>query len=164
MNIHPIGTASIALFLSPADLEEHGLTPETLSTQRALELTRRACRQAGLALEGDVEIEAYPGGCGILVFAHASPPRRCWFSFDSLPALLSAARALPHPPEEAALFWWEDAWWLSLPGEQVHAVNILSEFGTPCRARPFFDARVEEYGMSVFPSRALHHLLACFPV
>ena len=164
MTIQPIGNASVALYITPADLAEYGYTPAGLTLAQALVLTRAACADAGIVLEGTVEIEAYPGGCGILVFAHASPPRRCWFSFDSLPVLLSAARALPHPPEEAALFWWEDAWWLSLPGEQVHAVNLLSEFGTPCRTRPFFDARVEEYGMSVFPSRALHHLLACFPV
>ena len=60
MTIQPIGSASVALYITPADLEARGLTPSELTLEEALELTRSAFRQAGLALEGTVEIEAYP--------------------------------------------------------------------------------------------------------
>ena len=31
MTIQPIGSASVALYITPADLKEHGLTPEVLT-------------------------------------------------------------------------------------------------------------------------------------
>lgn len=164
MTIQSIGAASVALYLTTADLKEHGLTPEDLSPERALELTRSACGEAGIDLDGSIEIEAYPGGCGVLVFAHIRPPQCYWFSFDSLDALLAAARILPDAPEAAALIWWEGRWWLSLPGEAQQCANILSEFGhthdRPDRLTP----RLEEYGDPVFSSRALCEILTYFPV
>ena len=77
MTIQPIGSASVALYITPADLKEHGLTPAGLTLEQALELTRTAFRQAGMDLEGSIEIEAYPESCGVLVFAHVRP-RRTW--------------------------------------------------------------------------------------
>ena len=37
MTIQPIGAASAALYITPADLKEHGLTPAQLTLERALE-------------------------------------------------------------------------------------------------------------------------------
>ena len=56
MTIQPIGSASVALYITPADLAERGLTPEDLTLEEALELTRTAFRQAGIRLEGSIEI------------------------------------------------------------------------------------------------------------
>ena len=50
MTIQPIGSASVALYITPADLKEHGLTPAGLTLEQALELTRSAFRQAGMDL------------------------------------------------------------------------------------------------------------------
>ena len=61
----------------------------------ALELTRDAFREAGIDLEGSIEIEAYPESCGVLVFAHVHRPERVWFSFGRLEDLAAAARSLP---------------------------------------------------------------------
>ena len=94
MTIQPIGNASVALYITPADLKEHGLTPAGLTLERALELTRDAFHEAGITLDGSIEIEAYPNACGVLVFARVQAPEHLWFSFDSLDPLLSAARAL----------------------------------------------------------------------
>ena len=69
MTIQPIGNASVALYITPADLKEHGLTPAGLTLERALELTRDAFHEAGITLDGSIEIEAYPNACGVLVFA-----------------------------------------------------------------------------------------------
>ena len=60
MTIQPIGNASVALYITPADLKEHGLTPAGLTLERALELTRDAFHEAGITLDGSIEIEAYP--------------------------------------------------------------------------------------------------------
>ena len=111
MTIQPIGSASVALYITPADLEARGLTPSELTLEEALELTRSAFRQAGLALEGTVEIEAYPERRGVLVFAHVRAPERTWFSFlrlADLAALGEAADSLagvPLPTEHIADFF-----------------------------------------------------------
>ena len=118
MTIQPIGSASVALYITPADLEARGLTPSELTLEEALELTRSAFRQAGLALEGTVEIEAYPERRGVLVFAHVRAPERTWFSFLRLADLAAAARVLGPVPPQAALFWGEGRWWLALEGEE----------------------------------------------
>ncbi len=69
MTIQPIGSASVALYITPADLKEHGLTPAGLTLERALAITQTAFHEAGITLEGSIEIEAYPDACGVLVFA-----------------------------------------------------------------------------------------------
>lgn len=95
MTIQPIGSASVALYITPADLKEHGLTPAGLTLERALAITQTAFHEAGITLEGSIEIEAYPDACGVLVFAHVRAPERAWFSFDELEPVVAAARDLP---------------------------------------------------------------------
>ena len=139
MTIQPIGNASVALYITPADLKEHGLTPAGLTLERALELTRDAFHEAGITLDGSIEIEAYPNACGVLVFARVQAPEHLWFSFDSLDPLLSAARALPVPRPDAQL-----ALTARRRGSGCGtAVGIRplggwppSPGGPPCRARP----------------------------
>lgn len=58
MTIQPIGSASVALYITPADLKEHGLTPAGLTLERALAITQTAFHEAGITLEGSIEIEA----------------------------------------------------------------------------------------------------------
>ncbi|WP_209341434.1 adaptor protein MecA [Flavonifractor sp. AGMB03687] len=164
MTIQPIGSASVALYITPADLKEHGLTSAGLTLEQALELTRTAFRQAGIDLEGAIEIEAYPESCGVLVFAHVRAPERCWFSFGSLEDLAAAARALSDPRPDAALLWWEDRWWLSLPTGAEQAAARLSEFGRSETHRPHLAASLAEHGRTVLSSDALTGLLTYFPV
>ena len=92
MTIQPISDASVALYITPADLKEHGLTPAALTLEGALSLARDAFREAGIELAGPVEIEAYPGSCGVLVFARVRPPERSWFSFGGLESLIFLVR------------------------------------------------------------------------
>ena len=157
MTIHPIGSASAALYITPEDLEKRGIDPETLTLEDALALTRAAFRRAGLALEGPVEIEAYPERSGVLVFARVRPRAQAWFSFDRLEGLAAAARALDRVPPEAALFWAEGRWWLALDGGGEGAAARLSEFG-----------RAEEppagRGRPVWERDALEQVLTYYPV
>ncbi len=163
MTIQPIGSSSVALYITPADLKEHGLTPSGLTLERALELTQTAFRQAGIALDGSIEIEAYPNACGVLVFARVQAPERLWFSFDGLDPLLSAAHALAAPRPEGALLWWNGRYWLSLPAEEQQAAARLSEFGQEETSRPHLEASLAEHGSPVFTGDALTALLSYFP-
>ena len=164
MTIQPIGSASVALYITPADLKEHGLTPAGLTLERALELTRTAFRQAGMDLEGSIEIEAYPESCGVLVFAPVRPREQRWFSFACLEDLAAAARALNQPRPDAALLWWEERWWLSLPAGAEQTAARLSEFGRSEAGRPHLGASLAEHGRVVFPADALSGVLTYFPV
>ena len=163
MTIQPIGSAGVALYLTPADLREHGLTPAGLTLERAADLARSAFRQSGMEPEGPLEIEAYPGACGVLVFARVHMPPRAWFSFGSLAAAAAAARTLPAPPPDAALLWWDGRWWLSLAAEERGAAARLSEFGRCETARPWLEASLAEHGRPVWERDALARLLTYFP-
>ena len=159
MTIHPIGTSSIALYLTPSDLEERGFTGDTFSDEAALTLTRALCQEAGICLEGTLGVDAYPGGDGLLVFAYVRPSRQVWFVFDSMQTLCAAARSLPTLPQAASLFWWKDAWWLSLPGSERCAIHMLSEYGAPLSSPPFREGQLAEYGRPIFDRQALEQLL-----
>ncbi len=164
MTIQPIGAASVALYITPADLREHGLTPAQLTLERALELTQAAFQEAGMALDGAIEIEAYPDACGVLVFARIQAPPRLWFSFLDCEDLIAAAQALPAPCPEAALLWCDGRWWLSLPAGREQLAGFLSEFGRSEQDRPHLDARLAEHGTPVFTQDALASLLRYFPL
>lgn len=163
MTIQPIGAASVALYITPADLREHGLTPAQLTLEQALELTQTAFDQAGMTLDGAIEIEAYPDACGVLVFAHVRRPERLWLSFDDCETLIAAAHALPYPCPDSALLWCDGRWWLSLPAEQEQLVGLLSEFGRTEPHHPHLDARLSEHGDPILERDALSSLLRHFP-
>lgn len=165
MTIQPIGSASVALYITPADLKEHGLTPAGLTLERALAITQTAFHEAGITLEGSIEIEAYPDACGVLVFAHVRAPERAWFSFDGLEPVVAAARDLPAPlarmrrcsgGRTAGGSRWD-------AGEE-QAIARLSEFGRCETARPHLEARLAEHGRPVWDQDALTALLSYFPV
>lgn len=164
MTIQPIGSTSMALYITPLDLKEHGLTPAGLTLERALELTQSAFDQAGIALDGSIEIEAYPDSCGVLVFAHVRAPEQAWFSFDALDDLIDGARDLPEPRPQASLLWWQDRYWLCLPAGETQAIARLSEFGREETALHHLEARLSEHGQPVLEGDALTALLSYFPV
>ena len=101
MTIQPIGNASVALYITPADLKEHGLTPAGLTLERALELTRDAFHEAGITLDGSIEIEAYPNACAGLC-PRAGPGASLVFLRQSGPAALRRPRAAGSPAGRAA--------------------------------------------------------------
>ena len=155
MTIQSIGTASVALYISQTDLKAHGLTPAGLTLERALEFTHAAFREAGITLDGSIEIEAYPEACGVLVFAHVKIPQRVWFSFAGLEPLLDAVRTIPAPRPDASLLWWGGRYWLSLPGDAQQAANHLSEFGRCEAGTPALEARLAEHGTPIAEADAL---------
>ena len=135
MTIQPIGAASVALYLTPDDLREHGLTPEDLTEEL----------------------------CGVLVFARFQPPRRLWFTFRSLEEVLAAARALGNPAPEGDLVWCDGVYWLSLPADAERAACLLSEFTGPADSSPFLSSRLGEHGSTLLTGEALAVLLHYFP-
>ncbi len=154
MTIQPISAVSAALYLTPADLRERGVRAHELTAEHTLELAREAFRQAGLSLEGSLEIETYPDACGLLVFVHISPARQTVWRFEDFEALLAAAAALGEDETDGALYWWEEHFWLVLPGREGDFSARLSEFGSQETADPYILARLEEYGAPLLTAGA----------
>lgn len=161
MTIEPIGSTSVALYITPADLRQRGFTPQSITLEGALALARQAFEEAGIATDGAIEIEAFPDVCGVLVFARVQPGGGTWYSFQSLEEVLSAAHALPSPWPDAALTLWDNRYWLRLEGGDERVICCLSEFGQPEQPAPHFDARLAEHGSVLIPGDAfavlLHH-------
>lgn len=162
MTIQPIGSASVALYLTPADLTPYGATPSGLTLEQALTLTRKACQQAGLALDGSVEIEAYPECCGVLVFAKVRPLGEHWFTFDDLEPLLQAALALRRAPADCALWWCDGTYWLAVPRGADRVCAVCAEFGRVAGPAPLRRSRLNERGNSIFSHNALSALFYHF--
>lgn len=154
MTIQPISAASVALYLTPADLRERGVCADDLNAEYTLELTRDAFRQAGLPLEGSLEIETYPDKCGLLVFVHLSPARQTIWFFEDFESLLAAAAALGTDESDGALYWWNDRCWLVLPGRETDISARLSEFGSQETGDPYILSRLEEYGIPLLTANA----------
>lgn len=154
MTIEPIGRTGVVLYLTPADLARRGLSPGGLTLDQALELTREACRRAGVPLDGAVEIEAYPEYRGVLVFARRRAP--LWFSFDGLEPLLETAMDLRAHPVDGSLWWREGRYWLSLPPADERAAAVCRERGRLRREGPGEGARL------LYPHHGLWHLCRHF--
>jgi len=76
MTVEAIGAGSVAVYLDRADLLSRGATPAGLTLELARELAQAAGREVGVVLDGRVEIEAYPGPEGAMVFARNCPAPR----------------------------------------------------------------------------------------
>ena len=161
MTIQPISAASVALYLTPADLRELDVDPEALTAERTLELAREAFRRAGLPLEQPVEIETYPDQSGVLVFIHMNPVQPAAWCFEDWEDLLAAAAALGEDCPDAALYWWEGGCWLVMPGQDACLAARLSEFGSQELEDPYRIPRLAEYGELLIPQNALAVLRRC---
>ena len=162
MTIQPIGDTSAALYLSAADLEEHGVTGGELTLEHAMTLTQAAFARAGLTLAGSIEIEAFPDLGGVLVFVHLTPPQRRWVVFDSLDALLSALPLLPHEVGDAALYCHEERYFLSLPRQSEGCMLRLSEYGCSQSFTPVQEAALLEHAHPVAAGKTFDRFRVCF--
>lgn len=162
MTIQPISKASVALYLTPADLQARGVCLEQLDLERTLEIAREAFCQAGLSLEGALELEAYPEKCGVLVFARVRPAEALVYSFGDWEDLFAAVACLDDPLPDGALYSWQARCWLILPGTAAAAAARLSEFGRLEAGGPWAEARLREHGTAVLERDAPALLRAHF--
>ena len=162
MTIEPIGGKTAAVYITPAELKQWGLTPETVTAEAAAQLAREALSQAGMHADGTIEIEAYHDPLGVLLFARIRTEGERWFSFDGLEELLQGVKCLPHPRPEGALARWEGRYWLRTREKQ--GVCSLSEFGRRETPPPFFGARLEEQECFLIPAGAFEVLERHFGV
>jgi len=162
MTIQSINDASVAVYLTPADLRVYHVTPAGLTPELARKVTQSACQRAGIVLEGSIEIEVFPESCGVLIFARVQPNGPTWFLFDGIEDVLSAALALRHAPPESALWWCEGKYWLSLPETDPGAEGICAQFGSSQLPDPLRAQYLNENGRLIFQKKALRQLYRQF--
>ena len=165
MTIQQINPASIAVYLSPEDLADHGCLADDLTIQQAFQITRIACGKLGFSPSGILEIEAFPDACGVLVFAKLHERHRMLFRFSSLESILSALAVLPRPfPEDASLTYWNHAYFLSLISSSPSYYNMLSEFAQPVSQEDYYADHLNEHGTCILRTDALNRLSGVFPI
>ncbi|MGI6497884.1 MAG: adaptor protein MecA [Oscillospiraceae bacterium] len=162
MTIQQINPASIAVYLSPEDLADHGCFAEDLTIQEAFRITRLACGKLGFSPTGILEIEAFPNACGVLVFAKLHEQHRALFRFPDLETLLSAISVLPRPFPDASLTYWEDAYHLSFIAPNPSYHSILLEFGQSIQESEYHLSHILEHGRCIVEKNALDVLDASF--
>ncbi|MBQ1352097.1 MAG: adaptor protein MecA [Oscillospiraceae bacterium] len=160
MTIQQINSASIAVYLSPKDLADHGYLADGLTIQQAFHITRLACEKLGFSPAGILEIEAFPNSCGVLVFATLHENCHMLFHFSDLETLLSAVAALPSPFPNASLTYWEDGYYLSFMVPNPSYTSIISEFGQSV-AEPRASYLIE-HGTCIIPQHAFERLTTAF--
>lgn len=159
MTIQPISAASTVLYLTPADLSEYDLCAEELTAQQILNLTGDILRQTWIFPSAPPELEVFPAECGLLIFIHIG--NEIWMFLD-FEALLSAILTLEHECSDCRLFWWNDAYWLVLPGQNAKSNATLSEFGSSVSDIPYMTARLEESGTFLLDQHTLPTFCRCF--
>lgn len=159
MTIQPISTVSAALYLSRGDLLERGLCAGELTDEHTLELTREAFRLAGLSPERIAGLETFQEKDSLLIFIHMAPPRQTVWRFSQWESLLSAVALCE--TEEGALYQWDEAWWLTLPGQEKHAA-LLSEFADEQTGWEYILPILNEQGEVLLPCRAVPELKRYF--
>lgn len=159
MTIQPISAASTVLYLTPADLLEQGLRVEELTPQQILNLTRDALCQTWVFPSAPPELEVYPAECGLLIFIHLGS--EIWL-FRDFEALLTATLALDHDHTDCRVFWWNEAYWLILSGQNTKGNALLSEFGSSASDIPYISSRLEESGTLLLDQHTLPAFCRCF--
>ncbi|NLA88032.1 MAG: adaptor protein MecA [Clostridiales bacterium] len=148
MTIQPINEFDVALFIGRKDLEKRGLSPEVLSIREAKKMAREAFVEAGIEVEGGMEIEAFTAESGVLVFARRIPPQPAIFVFSDFETLIDAVEALGEPGETASITYLDGWWYISITAAS-HRSHLLSEFGDRLECAPSFSEHLREYGQTV---------------
>ncbi len=134
MTVHNVGSRNVALYIEENEMEAMGLSEQSLSRDRARALAMSAFDRLGLKVDGEMEIEAFTGSGGVMVFAAVYPRQNLeplFFSFPGLEPLLDALRVAPELPSDASVFRLEEDYILFLrlaPCDFMRLALVFSEY------------------------------------
>jgi hypothetical protein len=141
------------MFIGSGELEKEGLDIQSLDIETAARFAREAFSKAGISVSPGMEIEAFAGDCGILVFAQLVRSLPVFFRFGDFENLLAAVDAAA-PGITGRLYLMDGAWWLCVTGGWEHSA-VFSEFGERVPRDAAFSAVLRERGACVFEEQAL---------
>jgi negative regulator of genetic competence, sporulation and motility len=161
MTIQPINEFDVALFIGRKDLEQRGLSPEILNMKDAKKLAHEAFNDAGIEVDGSLEIEAFAAESGVLVFARRLSPVPAVFVFPDFETLLEAVEALGDPGETASITYL-DGWWYASIAANNRSAQLLGEYGERLECGAAFAAHLKEHGDTVLNEKRTGLLRAYF--
>ena len=162
MTILPLSESSIAIFLEPSELEYTGVSTQSFDADAASPLVHSALAEAGIALDGNLEIEAFSNSEGVLMFARVIPQKPAFCVFDRLEELIMAATSIHDAPADSSLTYLEGKYWLTLFGAARMLEAQLSEFSEKQELDSTFIRHLAEHGRTLIPQRALNRLSEYF--
>ncbi len=166
MTIHSTGQYSVAVYLQREELAEDGGAVPEPDSEWTRKLALSVMDELGIHSKGKLEIEAFAGQGGLMLFAALHPEDQwetAFFTFDSLEAVITLAQALKKsPPAKTKLTYIENRYVLTLcspPDESVRQCLIASDFGNRLYRLPLYDRFLCEHGKTVLADHAVQQLL-----
>jgi len=164
MVVHTTGPYSIAVHLPPEEIEKKGKIE--IDDEWARRLALGVMDEFGIGAQGKVEIEAFAGRGGLMIFAALCPESRwetLFFCFDRLEDVLELSERLrPRIPPKSTLTYIDGEYILSLtaPPEEIIRLGLLAgEFGRRLFRPGSFARFLAEHGREVIARTALRDLL-----
>ena len=104
MEIQMIKDDVIMAFVGRDELSERGFTERGLGSDFAQKLAREVFSELGRAVDGELSVDVYINGCGLMMFAEAEIPKKYAVLFSSLENLLAYVGHLPKDDARLVLF------------------------------------------------------------
>lgn len=165
MTIHNTGQYSVAVFLQPEELEKEGQGIREPDDEWTRKLALSVMDDLGIHSRGKLEIEAFAGHGGLMVFAALRPEDQwetLFFSFDSLESVLTLAAGLNGPlPARSTLTYIGNRYILSIssPAQECTRFGyVAGEFGRRLYRPAAYARHLSEHGVTVSASTALQDL------
>ncbi|MDR3206807.1 MAG: adaptor protein MecA [Oscillospiraceae bacterium] len=167
MTVHRTGRYSVAVFVKPDELAREGQEPDAVDNEWTRRLAAGALDSRGLRAGGRMEIEAFTGRGGLIVFAALYPESQwesLFYALDGIEeAIAMAVRLEPLAPLSSSLYYIDGAYVLSLsaPPEALIRLGYLAgEFGRRLYRPAAYVRFLREHGKTVLQGAAVPSLAA----
>ena len=166
MQVHTTDRHHVAFFLSHEELSTYGLDESQVDGVWTRQITLRLLRDIGVSVDGVLEIEAFPGQSGLMVFASLSPEsalETAYYLFDSFDHVTACCALLRAPPRQSLLAIHKGQYLLAV--SDIAAISarighVASEFGRPLYLPHAFVRFLREQKAVVIPEQAVQRLAA----
>ena len=165
MMIHSTGPYSLVVLLPQRELPLRGQRPELSDDAWTRRLALNAMEKAGIGTDGVVEVEAFCGQGGMMIFASLRSDTRydtLYYQFDSLEDVLQlSGRLRRDPPRKSDLTYINEKYILSLSAPAKEAVRlsyVAGEFGRRLYRPAGFARYLSEHGKTVIAGTAVQKL------
>lgn len=150
MLITPINKESLALFIETVEIGSE------FGPEMAKLLAKAAFNELGLRADGTMELEAYPGNTGVLLFARLVAEEV--YRFEELDDLLAAVTEIPPPFPASKLTYYGGRYYLTVNG----LFDALTEFAEHRSGSSLLAAFLAEHGRVLSSPEALSFLNEIF--
>ena len=155
MDIQTIGSSSLTIYISPAEMRSRNIAPGSLTADDTKNILHSALDMIGQNEYTKVSLELFPGKEDLLLFVRMCLGAPLFFSFDDLELLIAAACECSDEAPSSLSFM-DSRYILTVtPWEHDNAAPILYEFGELIDAPQQYEEYIKEHGQMLIKSDAL---------